>query len=212
MSDPLEVHNLGPSTGVAVELQPGERIRIVDNLGKQVVDMAVFSLENPREKLSTSYSRSRFDPATKGRFHPRDRLTTGDYLMSTLNREMMRIVADTAEVKGMHDVHGRMCNRRLFSVLGKGERDGCHEIIAGAVEKYGLRAEDIPDTMDLFMNYHHDCAAGHWTIEDGVSRPGDYVELEALMPSIVALSNCPFFDGQDIQVLRLAAQRVGTTA
>lgn len=205
MSDPVTSHTLGPSEGIAVELQPGERVRIVDMRGKQVVDMAVFNLENPREKLSTSYSRSRYDPETVGRFHPRDRLNVGDYLMSTLNREMMRITGDTAEVKGMHDVHGRMCNRRLYQVLGKGERDGCHEIIAGAVARYDLRAEDIPDTMDLFMNYHHDCAAGHWVIEDGVSKAGDYVELEAVMPCIVALSNCPFFDGQEIRVELFAA-------
>jgi hypothetical protein len=46
--------------------------------GGQVVDMAVFSRANPREKLSTSYSRSRFEPATVGKFHPRDRLTAGN--------------------------------------------------------------------------------------------------------------------------------------
>ena len=205
MSDPVANHILGPSEGIAVELRPGQRIRVVDVRGKQVVDMAIFNLENPREKISTSYSRSRYDPETVGRFYPRDRLTTGDFLMSTLNREMMRITADTAAVKGMHDVHGRMCNRRLFDVLGRGARDGCHEIIAGAVARYGLRAEDIPDTMDLFMNFHHDCAAGHWVIEEGVSTPGDLVELEAVMPSIVALSNCPFFDGQEIRVDIVAA-------
>lgn len=205
MADPIATHSLGPSQGVAIEVQPRQRVRVVDTLGKQVVDMAVFNLENPREKLSTSYSRSRYDPDTVGRFHPRDRLTTGDYLMSTLNREMMRLTADTPEIKGMHDVHGRMCNRRLFEVLGRGARDGCHEIIAAAVARYGLRAEDIPDTMDLFMNFHHDCAAGHWVIEEGVSRPGDHVELDAVMPCIVALSNCPFFDGREIRVELYAA-------
>lgn len=162
--------------------------------------MAVFNRANPREKLSTSYSRSRFDPATVGKFHPRDRLTAGDWLMSTINREMMRIVADTPEAKGMHDAHGRMCNRRLFRVLGKGERDGCHEIIARAMAPHGLLPEDMPDTFDLFMNFHHDCAKGHWVIEQGVSKPGDYVEFAAEMDCIVALTNCPLFEGQEIKV------------
>lgn len=167
--------------------------------------MAVFNRANPREKLSTSYSRSRFDPATVGKFYPRDRLTAGDYLMSTINREMMRIVADTQAVKGMHDAHGRMCNRRLFRVLGKGERDGCHEIIARAMAPHGILPEDVPDTFDLFMNFHHDCARGHWVIEPGVSKAGDYVEFEAVMDCIVALSNCPFYDGQEIGVDVFAA-------
>ena len=191
---------LGPDSGAAFAVAPGRRIRITDVRGLQVVDMAVFNRANPREKLSTSYSRSRFDPGVPGKFHPRDKLTTGDYLMSTLNREMMRILADTPDVKGMHDAHGRMCNRRLFRVLGKGERDGCHEIIARAMAPYGILAEDIPDTFDLFMNYHHDCAHGYWVIEPGVSKPGDYVEFEAVMDCIVALSNCPFFDGKEIKV------------
>lgn len=191
---------IGADSGAAVLVKPGERIRITDVRGLQVVDMAVFNRANPREKLSTSYSRSRFDPSATGKFHPRDKLTAGDYLMSTLNREMMRIVADTPAVKGMHDAHGRMCNRRLFRVLGKGERDGCHEIIARAMAPYGILPEDIPDTFDLFMNFHHDCANGHWVIAPGVSKPGDYVEFEAVMDCIVALSNCPFFDGKEIKV------------
>lgn len=191
---------LGPSGGTALEVRRGQRLRVTDMRGKQVVDMAVFALANPHEKLSTSYSRSRFDPATVGKFHPRDRLTDGDWLMSTINREMMRIVADTQPVKGMHDAHGRMCNRRLFRVLGKGERDGCHEIIAGVMAPYGLGPEDMPDTFDLFMNFHHDCAKGHWVIEEGVSRPGDYVEFAAEMDCIVALSNCPLFEGKEIKV------------
>lgn len=162
--------------------------------------MAVFNAANPREKLSTSYSRSRFDPQARGDFHPRDRLTEGDWLMSTLNNEMMRITADTPRVKGMHDAHGRMCNRRLYRTLGMGEKDGCHEIIAAAMAPYGILPEDIPDTFDLFMNYHHDCANGWWVIEDGVSDPGDHIEFEAVMDCIVALSNCPFYDGTEIRV------------
>lgn len=202
---PVQSLTLGPDSGVAVAVEAGQRLRVTDVRGLQVVDMAVFNRANPREKLSTSYSRSRFDPDTKGKFHPRDKLTTGDYLMSTLNREMMRIVADTPAVKGMHDAHGRMCNRRLFRVLGRGERDGCHEIIAHAMAPHGILAEDIPDTFDLFMNFHHDCAHGHWVIAPGVSKPGDYVEFEAVMDCIVALSNCPFFDGKEIKVEVFAA-------
>ena len=93
--NPIRATTIGANGGVAIEVARGQRLRVTDMRGKQVVDMAVFNRANPREKLSTSYSRSRFDPATVGKFHPRDRLTAGDYLMSTINREMMRIVADT---------------------------------------------------------------------------------------------------------------------
>ena len=191
---------LAPATGLALTIGVGCRLRVIDLEGKQVVDMAIFNAENVREKLSCSYSRSAAGVVEDGRFHPRDHLTVGDRLMSTINREMMRITADTPEVKGMHDVHGRMCNRKLYQRLGQGEKDGCHEIISAAVAPYGLLPEDIPDTMDLFMNYHHDCANRCWVLEDGVSRPGDFIEFEAEMNCLAVLSNCPFYQGGSVKV------------
>ena len=59
------------------------------------------------------------------------------------------------------------------------------------MQPFGLLPEDIPDTMDLFMNYHHDCGQGHWIIEPGVAKPGDFIEFEAISDCIVTLSNCP---------------------
>jgi uncharacterized protein YcgI (DUF1989 family) len=62
--DPHRTIVIGPDSGVAVEVRRGRHLRVTDMRGRQVVDMAVFNLANPREKLSTSYSRSRFDPGT----------------------------------------------------------------------------------------------------------------------------------------------------
>jgi len=180
-----------PKTGLAVEVRKGQRLRITDLEGKQVVDMAVFNLDNPREKLSTSYSRTRYVPKPGASYVPRDKLTEGDTLMSTICRPMMLFVEETPDPKGVHDVHNRMCNRFLYESHGVGSIDGCHEIISKAIAPYGLLPEDVPDTMDLFMNYHHDCVQGRWVIGEPVSKPGDYVEFEARMNCLVALSNCP---------------------
>jgi len=84
-----------------------------------------------------------------------------------------------------------MCNRFLYETFGIGPVDGCHEIISKAIAPYGLLPEDVPDTMDLFMNYRHDCAQGRWIIGEPVSKPGDYIEFEAMMDVLVGLSNCP---------------------
>ena len=180
-----------PKSGLAVEVKEGRRLRVIDIEGQQVVDMAVFNMTNLREKLSTSYSRTRYVPAPGDSYVPRDKLLAGDTLMSTICRPMMRIVEETPEPKGVHDVHNRMCCQFLYESHGIGPIDGCHEIISKAVEPYGLLPEDIPDTMDLFMNYHHDCAESCWVIDYPVSKPGDYIEFEALLDCLVGLSNCP---------------------
>lgn len=157
-----------PKAGLALTVRRGQHLRVTDLEGKQVVDTALFNAENPREKLSTSSSRTRYVSKPGGEYVPRDRLTEGDTLMSTIWRPMR--------------------HRFLYESFGLGPHDGGHENIAPAVAPYGLLPEDIPDTMDLFMNYHHDCARGRWVIGEPVSKPGDDIEFRAEMDCIVGLS------------------------
>src|SRR6202163_538093 len=88
-----------PKSGKAIELKRGQRIRVTDIEGKQVCDVALFNMDNLREKLSTSYSRTRYPMKVVGDYIPRDHLTEGDTLMSTLCRPMMAIVKETATIK-----------------------------------------------------------------------------------------------------------------
>lgn len=187
----IHEHIMAPKSGHAVTVERGQHLRITDLEGKQVVDMALFNADNHGEKLSTSNSRTRYVPKPGAEYVPRDHLTEGDTLMSTLCRPMMTIVEETPEPKGIHDTHNRMCNRFLFESHGVEVQDGCHEIISAAVAEYGIAPEDIPDTMDLFMNYRHDCERHRWVIEEPVSKPGDYIEFRAEMDLLVGLSNCP---------------------
>ena len=100
-----------PRTGLAVEVKQGQHLRVVDLEGQQVVDMAVFNLDNLREKLSTSNSRNRYFPNQGEPYAPRDHLEEGDWLMSTLCRPMMTSVKETPEPKGVHDACNRRCDR-----------------------------------------------------------------------------------------------------
>src|SRR5437588_9718766 len=107
-------HIIPPKLGFAVIVENGQTLRVIDIEGQQVVDMAVFNAANPREKLSTSYSRTRYVPKPGAEYVPRDKLTEGDTLMSTICRPMLTIVKETPEPKGVHDTHNRMCNRFLY--------------------------------------------------------------------------------------------------
>jgi uncharacterized protein YcgI (DUF1989 family) len=187
---------LEPKTGVALQLPRGQVVRVTDVEGKQVVDMAVFNAADYSEKLSTSYSRTRSQPGgpqlgVGAEYLARDYLAEGDVLLSNLCRPMMAFLKETAEPKGVHDTHNSSCNSYFYESYGFGTRDGCHEILSKAVAPYGIRASDLPDTMDLFMNWQHDCDIGGWVIREPVSRPGDYVEFRAKMDCLIALSNCP---------------------
>lgn len=194
MSSSMSVVNeciLPPKQGHSLVVRRGQHVRVTDLEGRQVVDMAVFRAENHREALSTSYSRTRQRPKLGEGPVMLDRLSVGHILLSTLCRPLMTIIDETPEEKGVHDVHGRMCNRFLYEMLGHKSQDGCHEIIAASVERHGIPPEDIPDTMDLFMNYHHSCGEHRWIVDEPISRPGDCIEFRAETDCLVAFSNCP---------------------
>ena len=182
---------LPPKSGLAVLVKEGQHLRVTDLEGQQVVDMAVFNADNHKEKLSTTFSRTRQKPRAAGDYFARDRLTEGDALLSTACRPLMTILVETQPVKGMHDTHHRMCNRVLYELHGLGPRDGCQEILAKTLAPYEIGYEEIPDTFDIHMHYLHDPAEGRWLIEEPSSRPGDYVEFRAEMDCLVGLSNCP---------------------
>ena len=108
-----------PKSGLAAEVKKGQHLRVTDVEGKQVVDMALFNPANPREKLSTSYSRTRYRAASP---EPRTFRATsspsGDTLMSTMCRPMMSFVrGDARSPRACTTRHNRMCNRFLYESL-----------------------------------------------------------------------------------------------
>ena len=168
----IHEHVVPPKGGYALVVEKGDHMRITNIEGTQVVDMAVFNAENPREKLSNAWSRSRYIPEDLSKYKPRDRLLPGDNLMSTGCRPLMTIIEETAEEKGVHNLYNRMCNRFMYEVFGM-EKDGCAENIARAVAPYGVAYEDIPDTMDLFMNVYRDVDGQQWVYLEPITKPGD---------------------------------------
>jgi uncharacterized protein YcgI (DUF1989 family) len=104
-------HVIPPKQGHGFTVMTGQILRVTDLEGTQVVDMALFNAANPREKLSTSYSRTRYLPRPGAEYVPRDRLLEGDTLMSTICRPMATFVKETPEPKGVHDTGGGSCPR-----------------------------------------------------------------------------------------------------
>ena len=182
-----------PKTGFSTIVKKGQYFRIIDLMGKQMVDVAFFNVNNTKEKHSNIRSLSRqFVVRPQAASRTKDKLTTGDVIISTAFSPMMTIVADTPVPGGVHKVFGPSCCKELYEFLGYPDHPGCLDILADVLAKYGISPEEIPMTFDVFMNNEHDVAAGEWRVKEPVSRPGDYIEFRAEMDCIVALSNCPW--------------------
>ncbi len=63
----------------------------------------------------------------------------------------------------------------------------CQSNLETAIRGYGF---NIDACFNVFMTVAYD-VNGMWEIRPPKGKPGDYMTLRALMPQIVAISNCP---------------------
>jgi urea carboxylase-associated protein 1 len=170
---------LPPAGKLAREIERGQILRVVDLEGRQVGDLVAFNKANLAEKFWISNTI---------RLNGTIYVTTGHVLYSELSNPMFTITADTC---GRHDLLAGSCNAQIDKVrYGVDNHFGCVENFVAALAPYGIRREDVPMSLNLFMNCPVE-ATGAWTIATPVSKAGDYVEMRAEMDCIFALSNCP---------------------
>jgi urea carboxylase-associated protein 1 len=160
-------------------VRAGQILRIVDLEGRQAVDFLCYSATDPSE---------RYNAADSLKLAGALFLTTGHGLYSDMGRRLFTIVADTC---GRHDTIGGCCsvesNRLRYGVEGT---PNCRDNFLRALGRLGLGKKDIVANVNFFMNVPVG-PDGALAIVDGLSRPGDYVDLRAEVDALVALSNCP---------------------
>ncbi|MDS9469176.1 urea carboxylase-associated family protein [Paracoccus sp. MBLB3053] len=177
----LRTQIIPPQGRVAVELEKGQTLRVVDLDGQQVADLICFNRDDLAEKFSPNVS-----VMLKGNIH----LTTGDYLYSVDARPLLRIGHDTV---GCHDVLAGSCCRGLnrFRYGPEAEHQpNCRDNLAAVMAPYGVTIREIPYPFNVFMNVPVE-ADGHIEVIEPVSKPGDFVDLIAERNVVVAISNCP---------------------
>lgn len=103
----------------------------------------------------------------------------------------MTIIKESADRKGVHDLHHRMCNRFMMNNMSGVDEDGCHEIIGKAIAPFDVTYAEIPDPINVFMNYPYDLERDGFFINEPITKAGDYIEFRAEMDVLVALANCP---------------------
>ena len=178
--------------GKAARLAKGERAKVVNTHGTQVVDTWAFSAADASEFMSMEHTRGqilKLMPAL------------GDGLYTNRRREILRLVEDTSP--GIHDTLMAACNRERYENLGCREyHDNCQDNMFAALAELGFEAPEVPSPWNLFMNIPW-TQAGQLSWAAPESRPGDYVLLEARMDLILAFSACPQdmlpINGQDMK-------------
>ncbi|MGZ6826096.1 MAG: DUF1989 domain-containing protein, partial [Mycobacteriales bacterium] len=117
-------------------------------------------------------------------------LTTGSALLSVELDVLATITADTV---GRHDTLGGACSQES-NVVRYGEhtrhQHACRETFLRWGVAAGIGARQLTHNINFFMNVPL-TPEGALTFADGLSGPGQYVELRAERDLYVLLSNCP---------------------
>jgi uncharacterized protein YcgI (DUF1989 family) len=171
---------LKATEGLGVAVNAGQRLRIVNLEGNQVVDTWVINAADPDERMSMQHTR-----ASLSRLVPK----VGDGLYSSRRRPLMTLVEDTSP--GVHDTLIAACDpERYVELGGSDDHASCANNFRHALAEHGLRSDHVPSPLNLFMNI---------PVIDGnaiefrppVSTPGSYIALRAEMDCVVAFSACP---------------------
>jgi urea carboxylase-associated protein 1 len=165
-------------------LAKDEVLRIVDVEGNQSADTLFFNAAD----ISDRYSAVDTIRAQRNVY-----LTTGSALLSTSGNVLAEIVADTV---GRHDTLGGACAAESNTVryaLEKRTMHSCRDsylLAAAQHDHLGIGKRDLSHNINFFMNVPV-TRDGGLTFADGLSGPGQYVEMRAGMDIIVLISNCP---------------------
>lgn len=173
-------HLIPARKGSAARLKKGQRLRVTNTHGSQVVDFWAFNDPDLGECMSMEHSR----PAI-GRIIPK----VGDTLVTNKRRPILTLVADTSP--GVHDTLIASCDVYRYQGLGCKEfHDNCTDNLGNALQAMGLKRVVHPCPFNLFMNIPVKDGLGV-SFEPPLGKPGDYVEFRAEMDCVVGFSACP---------------------
>lgn len=173
---------LAPGGHWTAVLPADARLRIIDLEGRQAVDFLCFDNHDRH---------NRYNAANTIKFAGNLYIGQGTVLYSDLATPLMTVITDTC---GHHDTVGGCCsaesNRHRY---GKLDTPNCRDNFLAALDEHGMDARDLVANVNFFMNVPV-AADGTTAIRDGLSKPGDYVDLRADTEVLVLISNCPQVD------------------
>lgn len=174
----FEIPATKPWSGIVRENQI---LRIVDVHGQQAVDTLFYRADDFGERYSAQDTLRAQGSAY---------IVDGTPLISNEGRVMLEVIADSC---GGHDTSAGACSCESNTVrFGHHTKymHACRENFVVEVTKHGMSKRDIVPNINFFMNVPIE-PSGELAIADGISKPGDYVDLVARMDVLCVISNCP---------------------
>jgi hypothetical protein len=181
--EPGKPVTLPPAGNISFEIEPGQKLKLTQPEGEQVADLISFNRDDVRELLSMLSSRA---------VNLSWKFTAPHVLYSNCTRPMWQIEED---LTGENYCGGGYCSEHM-NVVRYGERArgtaNCQNNLETAIRGYGMDRWNfnVDACFNIFMTVAYD-SNGVWEIRPPKGKPGDYMVMRALMPQIVAISNCP---------------------
>jgi urea carboxylase-associated protein 1 len=175
------IHEIAAEKPWSGIIRAGQTLRIEDTYGQQANDTLFYNAHDHGERYS-----SQDTLRAQGAAY----VTTGTAIMSSQGRVMLRVTADTS---GRHDTSAGCCSCESNTVrFGHDTRyqHACRENFILELARHGMTKRDIVANLNFFMNVPIS-PNGAMTVDDGISSPGDHLELVAEMDVLCVISNCP---------------------
>lgn len=177
----VQIHDVPAEAPFSTVVKAGQIVRIEDSYGQQAVDTLFYNAADLAERYSNQDTMRAQGAAY---------ITAGTRILSNEGRVMLTMTADSC---GRHDTSAGACSCESNTVrFGHGVKylHACRDNFVLEVARHGMSKRDVVPNINFFMNVPIE-PTGEMTIVDGVSAPGDYVELRAEMDVLLVISNCP---------------------
>jgi len=174
-------HAIAAEAPFSTIIRKGQTLRIEDSYGQQAIDTLFYNAKDHSERYSSQDTIREQGAAY---------ISTGTRIISNEGRVMLTMTADSC---GRHDTSAGACSCESNTVrFGHGTKylHACRDNFVLEVSKHGMSKRDVVPNINFFMNVPIE-PSGEMTIVDGISAPGDYVELKAEMDVLLVISNCP---------------------
>ncbi len=167
-----------PGGSWGARLARGDVVRFVDLEGQQAVDFLCYNARDTRD----CYNAANTMKMGENVFINKGTVLYGEYATA-----LMKVVsASSAD----HDTIGGCCSVEMNWIRYGRRTHSCRANFIHELSKFRMGEADIVANVNWFMSVPVG-SGGHMAISDSPSKPGDFVDVEALTDVIAVISNCP---------------------